>query len=158
MTRLCDGGAVGRCAVDLAEAAGDGGALDDAGALEDRGALEDGEALEDGRVLEDGEALEDGGVVSGGAVLLVCAIGAACGCGVTPDSPPVVLQPVITTTAPVIQASSRRIRITHLAEFSIGDRPPRAKGSFGRISPKSTNIRVCLVCSPALLSTSQRAG
>jgi hypothetical protein len=50
-----------------------------------------------------------------------------------------VLQPVITTTIPPIQASSKRIRITHLAEFSIGDRPPRAKGLFGCISPKPEN-------------------
>jgi hypothetical protein len=91
-------------------------------------------------------------------VLLVVAIGAARGCGVTPDSPPAVLQPVITTITPALQASSKRIRILHLVEFSIGDQPPRAEGSFGRISPKSKDIRVCLVCSPALISTSQRAG
>ena len=87
---------------------------------------------------EDRRALEDGGVVSsGGAVLLVVATGAACGCGMAPDSPPVVRQPVITTMTPALQASSKRIRITHLVEFSIGDRTPRAEGSFGRISPKS---------------------
>jgi len=109
--------------VDLGRAVGDGGALEDRRALEDRG------ALEDHRRPEDRRALEDGGVVSGGgAVLLVVAIGAACGCGVTPDSPAVVLQPVITTTTPAIQASSKRIRITHLAESSIGDPPPWRKG------------------------------
>jgi hypothetical protein len=129
------------------------------GAVCDGGALEDAAVLEDRRALEDGAVLEDGGVVSGGgAVLLVVAIGAACGCGATADSPPAVLQPVITTITPALQASSKRIRITHLVEFSIGDPPPRAKGSFGHTSPKSKDIRVCLVCSPALISTSQRAG
>jgi len=159
VTGLRDGRAVGRGVldldgvVDLGRAVGDGGALEDRRALEDRGALED-----DGRP-EDRRALEDGGVVSGGgAVLLVVATGAACGCGIAPDSPPVVRQPVITTMTPALQASSKRIRITHLVEFSIGDRTPRAEGSFGRISPKSKDIRVCLVCSPALISTSQRAG
>ena len=94
--------------------------------------------LEGRRALEDGAAPEDGGVVSGGGgVLLVVAIGAACGCGATPASLPAVLQPVITTITPALQASSKRIRITHLVEFSIGDQPPRAEGSFGRISPKS---------------------
>src|SRR5215472_17856631 len=107
--------------------------------------------LEACATLEACRAREDGGVVSGGgAVLLVLATGAACGCGATPDPAAVVRQPVITTTTPAIQASSKRIRITHLAEFSIGDPPPLGKGSFGRISPKSENICACLVCSPAL--------
>jgi hypothetical protein len=136
VTGRCDRGAVDRGVADL------GGAVDEGGALEDRGALEDGGALDDGGMLEACAALEDGGVVSGGGVvLLVLATGAACGCGVTPDSPAVVLQPVITTTTPAIQASSKRIRITHLAESSIGDPPPLAEGSFGRISP---NPRTCV--------------
>ena len=81
----------------------------------DGGALEDAAVLEGRRALEDGAAPEDGGVVSGGGgVLLVVAIGAACGCGATPASLPAVLQPVITTITPALQASSKRIRITHL--------------------------------------------
>ena len=105
--------------------------------------------LEACATLEACRAREDGGVVSGGgAVLLVLATGAACGCGLTPDPAAVVLQPVIMTTTPAIQASSKRIRITHLAEFSIGDPPPLGKGSFGRISPKSENM-----CLPSLLAS-----
>jgi hypothetical protein len=104
-----------------------GGAVCDRGALEDAAVLEDRRALEDGTAPEDAAAPEAGGVVSGGGgVLLVVAIGAACGCGATPDSPLAVLQPVITTITPALQASSKRIRITHLVEFSIGDQPPRA--------------------------------
>jgi len=91
------------------------------------GAVCDGRALEDGRAAEDRGALEDGGVFSGGgAVLLVVAIGAACGCGAAPDAPLVMRQPVITITTPAIQASSRRIRITHLTN------PASAIGRRGR--------------------------
>ena len=109
MTGLCDGGAVGRGVRDL------GGVVDLGGAVGDGGALEDRRALEDRGTPEDRRALEDGGVVTGGgAVLLVVAIGAACGCGATPASLPAVLQPVITTITPALQASSKRIRITHL--------------------------------------------
>ena len=121
MAGLCDGGAVGPGVVDLPGVADDGGALEDGGVLEDARVLEDGRAVEDGEALETGGAveeggvLEDGGVVSGGgALLLVLAIGAACGRGLTPDSLPAVLQPVITTMTPAIPASSGRIRITDL--------------------------------------------
>jgi hypothetical protein len=127
------------------------------GAVGDGGALEDAAALEDTAVLEDGGVVEDGGAVSGGGDVLV-AIGAACGCGVTPDTPLAALQPVVTTMTPAIQASSKRIRITHLVEFSIGDRPPRAEGRSAAFHRNPKNIRVCLVCSPTLISTSQRAG
>jgi len=140
VTGLRDGRAVGRGVldldgvVDLGRAVGDGGALEDRRALEDRGALED-----DGRP-EDRRALEDGGVVSGGgAVLLVVAIGAACGCGVTPDAPLVVRQPVITITTPAIQASSRRIRITHLANpaSAIGRRGRKGRSAAFHRNPRT---------------------
>ncbi len=93
---LCDGGAVGRGVADGGEVAGV------VGALEDDGALEDGEV-----------------VGPRGGALLVLAVGAPCGCGV----PPVVPQPLTTITAPAVQASSKRIRIAHLAGFSIGGPP-----------------------------------
>jgi hypothetical protein len=115
VTGLCDGGAVCRGVLAL-------GGVADLG-----GAVCDGRALEDGRAAEDRGALEDGGVFSGGgAVLLVVAIGAACGCGAAPDAPLVMRQPVITITTPAIQASSRRIRITHLTN------PASAIGRRGR--------------------------
>ena len=134
MTGLCDGGAVGRGVRDL------GGVVDLGGAVGDGGALEDRRALEDRGTPEDRRALEDGGVVTGGgAVLLVVAIGAACGCGVTPDAPLVVRQPVITITTPAIQASSRRIRITHLANpaSAIGRRGQKGRSAVFHRNPRT---------------------
>ena len=90
----------------------------------ERGAVDVGEVAGDGGALEGDGALEDGEIDGcRGAVLLVFAVGTPCVCGVTPDLPPVVPQPLTTITTPAVQASSKRIRITHLARFSVGGPP-----------------------------------
>ena len=67
--------------------------------------------------------------------MVALGLGAACGCWATLDLPPVVPQPATAMTAPRIQASSTRIRITHLAEFQRRRSAAPATEAFGPISP-----------------------
>ncbi len=74
------------------------------------GGAVDGGAVDAGGVAGDGGALEDGGTAGcRGAVVL--AVGVTWGCGVTPEVPPVIPQPLAkpltTITAPAIQASGK---------------------------------------------------
>ncbi len=67
--------------------------------------------------------------------MVALGLGAACGCWAALDLPPVVPQPATAMTAPRIQASSTRIRITHLAEFQRRRSAAPATEAFGPISP-----------------------